>query len=83
MVVRFDHEEKSFIYPDVFLSKILEFSSPANAELVRNHEKQKLQQAKLEKEAEELRATYEKKKDAFNTKWIKKIHNEDILEDDT
>ena len=83
LVVRFDHEEKSFIYPDVFLSKILEFSSPANAELVRNHEKQKLQQAKLEKEAEELRATYEKKKDAFNTKWIKKIHNEDILEDDT
>ena len=83
LIVHFDHEEKSFIYPKVFLNKILDFSCPDNTELVLNHEQQKLQLMKLEKEAKALRTIYEKKKDSFNAKWIKKIHNEDILEDDT
>ncbi|MBO5570584.1 MAG: hypothetical protein J6A79_16870 [Clostridia bacterium] len=81
LTVRFGEQEKALVYPDV-LGKQLKLASPDIMERLTENEQAKAKLAELEKTAKTARAKYNKKKAAFDRKWVKGIHNEDIVQDE-
>lgn len=67
--VRFGHDERVFLYPDVFLKNNMSFSAPADMVCLVENESLKKQYEKAKLLAKEAREAYDRKSMDFSTSW--------------
>ena len=82
LTVRFAQKESKLVYPDAFTGKHLSLASPEEMDKLMLSLESGKQREKRESAARQTAAAYEKNLAAFNKKWVKKVHNEEIIQDD-
>ena len=82
LVAQFGQERKTLVYPAAFESKSLVLASPEEMNHFLETERAKEQHIKLKKAADEADNKYITHKAAFDRKWIKRVHNDQIVKNE-
>ena len=82
LVAQFGQERKTLVYPAAFESKSLVLASPEEMNHFLETERAKEQHIKLKKAADEADNKYITHEAAFDRKWIKRVHNDQIVKNE-
>ena len=82
LVAQFGQERKTLVYPAAFESKSLVLASPEEMNHFLETERAKEQHIKLKKAVDEADNKYITHKAAFDRKWIKRVHNDQIVKNE-
>lgn len=82
LVAQFGQERKTLVYPAAFESKSLVLASPEEMNHFLETERAKEQHIKLKKAVDAADNKYITHKAAFDRKWIKRVHNDQIVKNE-